>query len=1129
MLMAGAIYERSARGIRNLSFRLPPERLCSQASRLHYARLVARPCLRRRDVATQTECQSGSRLSHAVAVGKIKRINTCYDAALNYSTSSYAVYGGQRLPSLGPGEAGISQALHIKHSCLKTNESGFLLASIGTSPARDGPFNHSGHGKEESDAIRRSVVKPNHNRQWPRVENTLGPWGVGRKSMATMQWYANNNVHRLDWPAQSPDLNSIEHLWNELDRRAKARQERPKSIAQLMEWFQEEWVLISVDVLQTLVESMADRVAALIAARSGPTRFSRGSNHRADIVDRVPTSSIGVAYTRAFKCPHKQSLVDTHQGSSGAGMGLPITAAMTFHSNMIQPALFAIRDRSYLKLVQVPGTWNDYLDDGYYAAVIRTKLPISRGAGGLCDIGVGCGSFWVRIPVHRYDGNTSRLARRSDETLDIEVLRAVEDEARWLWSSTGMKGWGKRDIPEKTRRPAASSATIPTCKIHRVGVVARLLGSHQSEPGSIPGGGAPGSLHMGIVLDDATGRQAYSRIPHRSHTHLASPSSALKTLIGDRMQRRGKQEILEKIRRPAASYGTIRTCENPGVTPPGTEPGLFWWEASSLTTTPLRPYHLNMIQWVGTVTPAWHRPVWVSRSPVICVMAINFVLELGPRPATLSSCNVVVFLVRHGRCFPVMWSLSSCGVIVVYLQCGRYLCAMWSLSSCEVVSSSRDVVVFFVLHGRCLSKRSPSPPSAYRRLKHGLMLDVFFNAACILRLCTQKIRKHNATAYLTAASRPLHIPMMAKRGEDEAASECKGGENGRSPRNPETSGIVRHDSRMRKSGDDPAGNRTRFDLVGGEYSNHNTPTCVTNVLRDIDEIFHLALVYLYLHIGAPRYTARDFPPTPKIAARRRRLPPATSPCICANLRLVGLSHECGPVETALCSSCRDTPGPGRRVRCKQCSIALERQEISAAILRWLSQVRSIKILISGHFRRIRHSALECPGAEKKFKRPGIAPIIAREFSFPGCERLLSLEGSSGKAVLFISSTSEGKCFHNVEHLKVTLYEFTTDIEPYTKAYAVKFKRENNLGEGFDGERRGGIGGEGFPVRSLLEGGKPRGTLGANIALWYMLSACAQSKDNHASEQLEGIKHTTSLTRDRSRSEIDIELVYRAEG
>ncbi|KAJ8875003.1 hypothetical protein PR048_022893 [Dryococelus australis] len=81
----------------------------------------------------------------------------------------------------------------------------------------------------------------------------------------------NDNVRRLDWPVHSPDLNPIEHLWDELDRRVRARQARPKYIAQLVEWLQEEWRRIPVDVVQTLVESMPDRVAAVIATIGGPT------------------------------------------------------------------------------------------------------------------------------------------------------------------------------------------------------------------------------------------------------------------------------------------------------------------------------------------------------------------------------------------------------------------------------------------------------------------------------------------------------------------------------------------------------------------------------------------------------------------------------------------------------------------------------------------------------------------------------------------------------------------------------------------------------------------------------------------------------------------------------------------
>ena len=80
------------------------------------------------------------------------------------------------------------------------------------------------------------------------------------------QFCGNSLRKALDWPAQSPDLNSIEHHWDELERRLRVRPNRPTSVSDLTNALVAEWK-------QYLVESLTRRVEAVIAAKGGPTPY----------------------------------------------------------------------------------------------------------------------------------------------------------------------------------------------------------------------------------------------------------------------------------------------------------------------------------------------------------------------------------------------------------------------------------------------------------------------------------------------------------------------------------------------------------------------------------------------------------------------------------------------------------------------------------------------------------------------------------------------------------------------------------------------------------------------------------------------------------------------------------------
>lgn len=77
----------------------------------------------------------------------------------------------------------------------------------------------------------------------------------------------------MQWPARSPDLNPIEHLWDELKRQVRSRDPAPTTLQDLQEAVISEWDSMPQDQVLKLVRSMRDRMEAVIRARGGNTRF----------------------------------------------------------------------------------------------------------------------------------------------------------------------------------------------------------------------------------------------------------------------------------------------------------------------------------------------------------------------------------------------------------------------------------------------------------------------------------------------------------------------------------------------------------------------------------------------------------------------------------------------------------------------------------------------------------------------------------------------------------------------------------------------------------------------------------------------------------------------------------------
>lgn len=77
----------------------------------------------------------------------------------------------------------------------------------------------------------------------------------------------SGELHIMQWPPQSPDLNPIELVWDEIDR--QVRKKTHSSAQSLWDSLQESWRETPQEVFQKLVERMPRVVKSVLSARGG--------------------------------------------------------------------------------------------------------------------------------------------------------------------------------------------------------------------------------------------------------------------------------------------------------------------------------------------------------------------------------------------------------------------------------------------------------------------------------------------------------------------------------------------------------------------------------------------------------------------------------------------------------------------------------------------------------------------------------------------------------------------------------------------------------------------------------------------------------------------------------------------
>ncbi|CAM9661254.1 unnamed protein product, partial [Choristocarpus tenellus] len=92
-------------------------------------------------------------------------------------------------------------------------------------------------------------------------------------SKVTKEWFQEHDIHVLEWPPKSSDLNPMDNLWGIMAHKVYAHGKQYSSCFELMECAKKAWDNIEVETMEKLVSSMTKRCIQVIERKGAKTSY----------------------------------------------------------------------------------------------------------------------------------------------------------------------------------------------------------------------------------------------------------------------------------------------------------------------------------------------------------------------------------------------------------------------------------------------------------------------------------------------------------------------------------------------------------------------------------------------------------------------------------------------------------------------------------------------------------------------------------------------------------------------------------------------------------------------------------------------------------------------------------------